>query len=135
MNSKHTDSSKKNNETMTVQEMRDNLRKTGAITGTGTLKLVPFTHILIFKYKVDWKVLVNAPQGSKEEITKAETLLREVSVAFEEAEARATEAAAALKNAQSTEAEAKRTATEATKRDEEAKATENEAKKKRRLCY
>jgi chromosome segregation ATPase len=111
----------KNNETMTVQEMRDNLRKTGAITGT--LKLVPLTHILIFKYKVDWKVLVNSAQGSREEIIKAETLLREVGAAFEEANARAAEA-------QSTEAEAKRTATEATKRDEEAKATENEAKKR-----
>jgi chromosome segregation ATPase len=126
----------KNNETMTVQEMRDNLRKTGAITGT-SIKLVPFTHMLIFKYKADWKELVNAPQGSKEEINKAESLLREVSSAFEEADAKNSEAAAALKISQSKESEAKareaeskRAADEATKRDEEAKATENEAKKR-----
>jgi chromosome segregation ATPase len=125
----------KNNETMTVQEMRENLRSTGAITGT--LKLVPLTHILIFKYKVNWKELVNAPQGSKEEINQAESLLREVSAAFAEADAKASEAAAAVKEARAKEAEAKsredeakRTAAEATKRDEAARSTEAEAKAK-----
>jgi DNA repair exonuclease SbcCD ATPase subunit len=122
----------KNNETMTVQEMRDGLRNSGAITGS--FKVVPFTHILIAKYKVDWKSLVNAPQGSKEEVMQAEKLLNEVSAAFEAANASAAEAAAALKEAQTAEADAKakeadakKTAEEATRRDNEARAREEEA--------
>jgi hypothetical protein len=42
------------------QAMRDRLRSTGAIVGT--VKRVPLTHILTFKYNVDWHKLVNAPQ-------------------------------------------------------------------------
>ena len=41
-------------------------------------KKVPLFHILIFKYGVDWKELVNAPQGNKEDIDKAQKLLDEV---------------------------------------------------------
>ena len=62
-------------ETLTVQAMREKLRSTGAI-GT-SFKLVPLVHILIFKYNVDWHELVNAPQGNKEEILKAQALLDE----------------------------------------------------------
>jgi hypothetical protein len=47
-------------ETLTVQAMRDRLRSTGAIVGT--VKRVPLTHILTFKYNADWHKLVNAPQ-------------------------------------------------------------------------
>jgi len=47
-------------ETMTVQAMRDKLRSTGAIGQV--VKRVPLTHILVFKYGVDWKYLVNAVQ-------------------------------------------------------------------------
>jgi hypothetical protein len=120
-------------ETLTVTEMRENLRSTGAISGT--VKLVPLIHILIFKYKVDWKFLVTAPQGSREEINKAQALLDEVTLAFQESEARAVEASAALREAQSKEtaaksreAEAKRTEAEAKAREAEARAREDEAR-------
>jgi hypothetical protein len=53
------------------------LRSLGAIE-TGVAKKVPLIHILIFKYGVDWKELVNAPQGNKEDIEKAQKLLDEV---------------------------------------------------------
>jgi hypothetical protein len=49
----------------------------GAIEA-GVAKKVPLIHILIFKYGVDWKELVNAPQGNKEDIEKAQKLLDEV---------------------------------------------------------
>jgi chromosome segregation ATPase len=113
-------------ETLTVQAMRDRLRSTGAIVGTP--KRVPLTHILTFKYNADWHVLVNAPQGSKEEIEKAERIFREVSAAFEASEARDREASEALRAATAQEAEAKRRETEATRAADEAKTREAEAK-------
>jgi hypothetical protein len=39
--------------------MRDRLRNTGAISA-GQFKRVPLTHMLTFKYNVDWHELVNA---------------------------------------------------------------------------
>jgi len=92
-------------ETMTVQAMRDKLRSTGAIGQV--VKRVPLTHILVFKYGVDWKYLVNAVQGSKEEIDKAQRMLDEVQRAFREADARATEAAAREADSRAREAELK----------------------------
>ena len=62
-------------ETLTVQSMREKLRSTGAIGSS--FKLVPLIHILIFKYNVDWHELINAPQGNKEEVAKAQALLDE----------------------------------------------------------
>jgi len=59
-------------ETMTVTEMRDNLRSTGAITGT--VRMVPLSHILIFKYKVNWHELVNASQVKKEDLYTTSSL-------------------------------------------------------------
>jgi murein DD-endopeptidase MepM/ murein hydrolase activator NlpD len=122
------------NETLTVTEMRENLRSTGAISAS-SVKLVPLIHILVFKFKVDWKYLVNAPQGSKEEINKAQALLDEVTAAFQAAEARSSEAAVALKESQAKEsaaktreAEAKRTEAEAKAREADAKAREDEAR-------
>jgi hypothetical protein len=53
------------------------LRSLGAIE-TGVAKKVPLIHMLIFKYGVDWKELVNAPQGNKDDIEKAQKLLDEV---------------------------------------------------------
>ncbi|KAL6063219.1 Ferritin [Balamuthia mandrillaris] len=92
-------------ETMTVQQMRDKLRSTGAIGAK--VRLVPLIHLLIFRFDVDWHFLVNAPQGSKEEIEKAQRMFDQVQAAFREAEARADEAAAALKEAKAREADAK----------------------------
>jgi len=81
-------------ETMTVTEMRESLRKTGGISG-GTQKLFPITHFLVFRFHVDWKELVNAPQGdNKKEIEEAQRLLDEVQVALRDSEAKAAEAKA-----------------------------------------
>jgi len=78
-------------ETMTVQEMRENLRSTGAITGN--VRNVPIIHILIFKYKMDWHKLVNASQGdNRKELEEAQRRLDEVQAAFREAEKKAAEA-------------------------------------------
>jgi len=78
-------------ETMTVSEMRDSLRSTGAITGN--VRYVPIIHILIFRFKLDWHKLVNASQGdNRKELEEAQRKLDEVQAAFTAAEARAREA-------------------------------------------
>jgi len=128
-------------ETMTVQSMRDKLRSTGALAQTERPKNVPLAHYLIIHYSADWHELVNAPQGSKEEIMRAQKMLDEVQTAFRESEARAREAADALRKAKAAEteavkreeqarrtaAEAKATAAEALKREEQARHTAAEA--------
>jgi len=107
-------------ETMTVAEMRDNLRSTGAITGT--VRMIPLSHYLIYRFKIDWHTLVNAAQGdNRKEIENAQRLLDEVQVAFKEAEAKAESSKAAFREAAEREANAK-------KRDEAAKKSEAEAK-------
>jgi hypothetical protein len=116
----------KYSETLTVQAMREKLRATGAIGST--IRLVPLIHILIFKYNVNWHELVNAPQGNKEEVLKAQALLDEVQAAFFESEQRDAEAAAALRESQAREAEAKRDEAAAKKDEAAAKAREAEAK-------
>lgn len=123
-------------ETMTVTEMRDNLKSTGAIVGN--VRMVPLTHILIFKYKVDWHELVNASQGdNRKEIEEAQRKLDEVQAAFREAERTATEAKARFReseaaeaSAKSREAEAKTAETAAKSREADAKAAEAEAKQR-----
>jgi len=115
-------------ETMTVHSMRDKLRQGGALSQQERPKLVPLTHYLIIHYNIDWKKLVNAPQGNKDAIEEAERLLEEVNNAFRESEARASEAKAALQEAKAAEAEAKATEAEAKRTEAEAKRTEAEAK-------
>jgi DNA repair exonuclease SbcCD ATPase subunit len=96
------------NEPMTVREMRDTLRSTGAI-GEKPIKIVPITHILIFKYKASWHELISRSQGdNREELQEAQRLLDSVLAAFKESESRAREAAAALAEANAREAEARR---------------------------
>merc|ERR1712000_486263 len=83
------------NETMTVREMRAKLRSSGAI-GEGRVPTVPITHILIFRYDIDWRYLVNASQGdNKEEIEKAQNLLKGVQAAYQESHERESDAHAA----------------------------------------
>jgi DNA repair exonuclease SbcCD ATPase subunit len=95
-------------ETMTVRAMRERLRESGAIGATERPKNVPITHILLFKYGVNWHELVNATQGdNKEEVAEAQRRLEAVQTAFREAEARAQEAAAALQEAKKSEADAR----------------------------
>jgi len=113
----------KYNETLTVHAMREKLRSTGAIGSQ--VRLVPLTHVLIFKFNADWRVLVNTPQGNQEELRHAEGLLAEVQSLFAEAERRAQEAAARLREAKAREADAKRTEQQA--RDKEAEARAQEA--------
>ncbi|ELR17038.1 protein tolA, putative [Acanthamoeba castellanii str. Neff] len=112
-------------ETMTVQAMRDKLRSLGAIE-TGVAKKVPLIHMLIFKYGVDWKELVNAPQGNKDDIEKAQKLLDEVTAAFQASEARDQEAAEAVRTATRQEADAKAAEQEAHAREEELRAAKQE---------
>lgn len=112
-------------ETMTVTEMRENLRSTGAITGV--VRMVPITHILIFRFKVDWHYLVNAPQGdNRAEIEEAQRKLEQVQEAFRASEARAQEAKEALRQSEAREVEAKRTEEESKKRAEESRAAQKE---------
>lgn len=42
--------------------MRDKLRSAEAIERQGKVKSVPLIHLITFKYDVDWRILVNAPQ-------------------------------------------------------------------------
>jgi len=75
------------NETLTVRELRAKLRKVGAIGETERPKTVPLTHYLVFRYDVDWHILVNASQGdNQEELAKAQKMLDEVNKALDEAE-------------------------------------------------
>jgi len=121
----------KHHETMTVQTMREKLRSSGALGPAERPKLVPLTHYLIIKYNVDWKVLVNAQQGNKEEIDRASALLEEVNESFRQAAARADEAAEALRASKAAEAEAvareeeaNSTAAQAQEAEAQAKSTE-----------
>ena len=75
-------------ETLTVRDMRDKLRSTGAIGETERPKTVPLIHYLLYKYNANWHTLVDeGRQGdNKEEMEKAEKLLAEVQAAFKESE-------------------------------------------------
>jgi len=117
-------------EEMTVMAMRQKLRDTGAINKNDRPKTVPICHFLLFRYDVDWTVLVNAPQGSKEEIDKAQAMLDEVQRAFEASEAAAAAAAEALRQSKAAEAEAKAREAEAIRTEDAAKAREAEAKER-----
>merc|ERR1712137_1074015 len=116
-------------ETLTVRAMREKLRSTGALGETERPKVVPLTHYLLYKYNADWKLLVDETrQGSnKEEMEKAEAMLREVQAAFADAQQKASTAKKAFLEAQSAEA-AKTREIQAQKDAEAAKAREAEAK-------
>jgi len=61
------------NEPMTVKDLRERLRETGAVD---RVKVVPITHFLLFKYNVNWRNLVNASQGDNQaEVDKAQHML------------------------------------------------------------
>jgi len=51
-------------ETHTVSHHRDRLRKTGAIGQAERPKTVPLTHYVLWRYEVDWHVLVNTAGAS-----------------------------------------------------------------------
>ena len=117
-------------ETLTVREMRDKLRSTGAIGESERPKTVPLIHYLLYKYNVNWHTLVDeSRQGdNKEEMEKAERLLKEVQAAFQESEAKASAARKALLEAQQAEASAKAREAEAVSSENQAKQREAAAK-------
>jgi hypothetical protein len=81
---------------LTVMEMREVLRKTGAIAKDTRPKDFPITHFLPAHYKSDWHHLVNASQGDNaDEIAKCQLLLREVQTAIPELEKATNESKAA----------------------------------------
>merc|ERR1712137_1173569 len=53
-------------EAMTVRELRTSLKNSGAVAQNYRFKSVPITHILLFKYKKDFKELVTRSQGITE---------------------------------------------------------------------
>eukprot|EP00211_Chloroparvula_japonica_P008058 CAMPEP_0119121064 /NCGR_PEP_ID=MMETSP1310-20130426/1853_1 /TAXON_ID=464262 /ORGANISM="Genus nov. species nov., Strain RCC2339" /LENGTH=316 /DNA_ID=CAMNT_0007110601 /DNA_START=113 /DNA_END=1063 /DNA_ORIENTATION=- len=92
-------------EAHTVLQMRNALRKTGAVGQNERPKEVPITHYLLFKYEVDWHKLVNATQGdNSEEIAKAQEMLNAVQAAYDECDRSASVAKA--REAEALEAEA-----------------------------
>jgi len=114
-------------ETLTVTELRDKLKAVGVIIGE-KIKYVPLIWYLIYKYSIDWRVLIKRPQGSKDEIEKAAAMLTEVQRAFTEAEDRAKTAAEAVAVSSKAESQAKSREAEAKSREDEARARETEAK-------
>eukprot|EP01103_Thecamoeba_quadrilineata_P009184 TRINITY_DN188_c0_g2_i1.p1 TRINITY_DN188_c0_g2~~TRINITY_DN188_c0_g2_i1.p1 ORF type:complete len:409 (+),score=148.17 TRINITY_DN188_c0_g2_i1:25-1251(+) len=115
-------------ETLTVREMRDSLRDTGAVTDT-RMKNISLSHYLIFRYKKNFHSLVNSIQGSNQkEIDRAEALLKEVQAAFNAADERSKEAKVAHNEAQKAESAAKAREAEAKAAEATAKSREAEAK-------
>jgi len=83
-------------EPMTVVEMRDSLRSTGAIAPQGRPKDFPITHFLLARFKVDWHALVNASQGDNaEEMARCQKLLKEIQDSIPELQKTEAEAKAA----------------------------------------
>jgi hypothetical protein len=76
-------------ETLTVMDLRSKLRQTGAIQQSDRPKLVPITHYLLFRFNVDWHLLVNSYGSNAEEIAHAQKLLDQVMSAFEESDRQA----------------------------------------------
>jgi len=71
-----------NSETLTVLQFREHLRS----VGIDKVRTFPFCNFLVFKYKVEWHALANAPQGdNQEEVARAQRMLEEVQAAFAEA--------------------------------------------------
>jgi len=112
---------------LTVREMRDLLRSSGAVAQNFKFDQVPLTHFLVTHFKVDFKQLVNASQGdNKEEVEKAQRLLEEVISLLTASEEKAKAAAAALREAEARESEARTKEAEAKSRETEAEAAKRE---------
>jgi len=80
-------------ETLTVKDMREKLRKMGALAEGARPKYFPITHYYIFRYNLDFHHIVNAPQSANtEELAHAQELLTSAQNACRAAEQRAEEA-------------------------------------------
>jgi len=117
-------------ETMTVVELRDTLRKTGAIAQSDRPKLVPLTHYILFRFKVDWRALVNTKGDNSAEIAEAQRLLEEVSNAFAESDKQAQFARQAEAEARHVEAPFKAAQEEVEAAMADVTAKENEKKRR-----
>lgn len=95
-------------ETLTVRELRQKLRDAECLKEGDRPKLVPLIWFLMFKFEVDWRKLVNAPQSSSKEVEEAQERLEQVQAAFRLAQQRAEEAAAALEESRKREEESKK---------------------------
>jgi len=118
-------------ETLTVTELRQNLRDSGALGASERPKLVPLVHYLLFRYRsnTDWHYLVNASQGdNKAEIEEAMRLLDSVNKAFEEANQKAQAAAVALRESEKKESEAKKSEADSVVREAESQKAQEELK-------
>ncbi|CAK8991024.1 Phosphatidylinositol 4-phosphate 5-kinase its3 (1-phosphatidylinositol 4-phosphate kinase) (Diphosphoinositide kinase) (PIP5K) (PtdIns(4)P-5-kinase) [Durusdinium trenchii] len=105
---------------VTVTKMREALREVD-VDFNGKVSLTEF---LCFKYKVQWEVLVNAPQGSDEDQAR----LTEAAQAVEDAQTAMTQSEEQQKLARENERASKAAAAEADKSEAAAKATEDAAK-------
>ena len=91
--------------TMTVRAMREGLRS----VGIENARFVPLVNFLIFNYKIDWHKLVHASQGDNQaEVEKAQQMLREVTIAFQQVQKTAAESAKAEIDAVNAENAARR---------------------------
>jgi len=91
-------------DTHTVRELREKL----TAVGIEKFKFVALVHFLVFRYKVDWKVLVNAVQGdNQEELEKAQKMFDEFSASFAVVEKTAREAKEAQQELEKSLAELK----------------------------
>jgi len=70
-------------ETMTVQEMRNKMRSTGALEPSERPKVSPLIHIALVKFNLDWHLLVNTSTSNPAELKKAQEQLERVRLAFE----------------------------------------------------
>eukprot|EP00947_MAST-08B_sp_MAST-8B-sp1_P002295 g2295.t1 len=98
---------------LTVQKMREVLQDIDVDFN----KMVSLTEFMIYKYSIDWKALVNAPQGEEDK--------EAVAAAAAKVEA----AQEALKNVQASAQKAREEEKEAAGKEAEAKAAEEEAAK------
>jgi len=69
--------------------------------------VVPITHYILFKYDVDWRVLVNTKGDNSEEIAEAQRMLDQVMALFAESERQTQIARRAEKEAREAEQSAK----------------------------
>jgi len=116
-------------ETLTVKELRDSVRETGALGPNERPKLVPLIHYLLFRFRktTDWHYLVNASQGdNKAEIEQAQRLLEQVNKLFEESRQKAEAAAEALQEAHTRENNSKKSEADAQTRQAESKRAQEE---------
>jgi chromosome segregation ATPase len=112
-------------DTMTAIQMRNALKEIDMDCN----KRMSFIEYALWKYKQTVKEMLSRPQGdNKEEIDKAQQMLKEVQRLFEESERKAEEARKALKEAESRESEARTKEADAKSKEAESKAKEADAK-------